>query len=487
MMIAKLPQSIKTMTSLSILRPTQSRRLWLSAYFVVATLVSTFMLTWAVFNSPSEAITLGVDIGLFILMAMAGWLAAHNYQSRPAELRQARRELNWRVVEQTQNLTEALIQAQIESVKHQAVLDSIADGVIVFDSAGAIILANPAAAQLLEISTPLIGARLDELLQCVAAATEREQVRHLFDKQTPSGSLMIQWNANRVLSLSTSPMYLESDFHSIGTVLICRDVTHESELDRLKNIFVSMISHELRTPLVGILSQTKMLDLALFGALTDKQEQSIQRIAINAQRLLRLVNDLLDQSRIEAGATLLLQPTVFSVTDLVEELQVATSDLALAKHLSLTIQVGAELPARLVGDPQRLLQILINLVTNAIKYTDIGSIRVDLMRTTPTHWQLQVSDTGRGIPVEEQATVFEPFRRVPETGAQPGVGLGLTIVKHLVGLMQGEIHLTSQVGQGSIFTVILPLMKVPLATEIQDKSMCFTNSEELYLNRINLI
>ncbi|HEY4721483.1 MAG TPA: ATP-binding protein, partial [Anaerolineae bacterium] len=411
--------------------------------------------------------TIGIEIITYFALALVSWLAASSVEKAFADLRQTNRQLDQRVNErtqalaqQTQNLAETLVHVQIESAKNRAILESIGDGVIVFDNAGTATLANPAATQFIESPRPIEGARLVDLLQLVATQAECDQIMQLFRERSQSQSVTARWGAHRVLSISASPIQLESDPQALGTVLVCRDFTREAELARLRNVFVSMISHELRTPLVAILSQTEMLNLSLFGELTDRQVQSIKRITTNAQRLLHLTSDLLDQSRIEAGATLTLHPVTFSTANLVDDLLAATLEIARAKQLQLTAQLGADLPARLVGDSQRLLQILINLVINAIKYTDTGSIRVDIARVDAARWQLQVSDSGRGIPIEEQAHIFEPFRQV-QAGAQPGAGLGLTIVKHLVEVMQGEIQLSSQVGQGSIFTVTLPLIAAP--------------------------
>jgi two-component system chemotaxis sensor kinase CheA len=127
--------------------------------------------------------------------------------------------------------------------------------------------------------------------------------------------------------------------------------------------------------------------------------------------------------------------------------------------LELITDCAADLPGELYNDEQRLQQVLINLVGNAIKYTNQGTVRVQLSRTDATHWSMQVSDTGAGIPEEAQALIFEPFRQVDNAATREnrGTGLGLSITKQLVDLMGGQIHLESRVGQGSTFTVVLPI------------------------------
>ncbi len=392
-----------------------------------------------------------------VLIGLCGWLPAHTYQV-------VNRELEVRLTDRTHDLSLALTQLQVSTSHTQSVLDaigailhSITDGVIVFDRDGTAIIANPAACQLLTGSAAeVIGTHVETLLQPAASAVERDLVvRLLHDKRRHSG-LPLKWRTNQVLSVSLGPVRLNPDNKVIGTVAVFRDFTREAELNHLKSAFVSMVSHELRTPLVAALSRSEMLLLDFDDPLTDKQREAVQQIAANGQWLLRLVNELLDHAQIEAGQMLSLHPTSFNPVQLLAETQAVMVEIARAKNLAFITEIGDSLPTGLIGDPQRLLQILINLAGNAIKFTVQGTVRVEIDRPDVQHWLLQVSDTGLGIPLEDQPHVFEPFRR---GGAHAGAGLGLAIVKHLVGLMDGEIRLSSQVDQGSIFTVILPLVE----------------------------
>lgn len=233
------------------------------------------------------------------------------------------------------------------------------------------------------------------------------------------------------------------------------------ELDRLKSRFVSMVSHELRTPLGAIQGFTEMLQAGIYGALSNKQEDALRRIAKNTRKLLNIVNDLLDQARIEAGE-LSLHPTSFCPEDLVEDLRSTVGVLAENKGLDLTVEIEENVPRPLYGDKDRLHQVLVNLTNNAIKFTDEGGIHIHIGQTddrNESHWVLQVSDTGPGISEEDQELIFTPFRRVDDsmTRQHTGVGLGLSIVKQLVELMGGDILVESVLGQGTSFTVVLPL------------------------------
>jgi signal transduction histidine kinase len=235
------------------------------------------------------------------------------------------------------------------------------------------------------------------------------------------------------------------------------------ELDRLKSKFVSMVSHELRTPLGAIQGFAEMLQTGIYGPLSERQEDALRRIEKNTKRLLIIVNDLLDQARIEAGE-LSIRPIPFSPSELMADLEATVGVLAKRKGLELTTEVAEDIPDPLYGDEERLHQVLVNLTDNAIKFTDEGGIHVRICRPNgdySSHWAMEISDTGPGISEEERELVFAPFRRVDDsmTREHIGVGLGLSIVKQLVELMNGEIALESEPGQGSTFTVILPLQQ----------------------------
>jgi two-component system capsular synthesis sensor histidine kinase RcsC len=262
------------------------------------------------------------------------------------------------------------------------------------------------------------------------------------------------------------------DGRGAGLLLVLRDATERKqteralslardqalEASRLKADLLANVSHDLRTPLNAILGYADMLQSAVHGPLADRQSKIAERIIANAMQLGSLVNDLLDQARAEAGHLELLN-TAFAPGELAADIELTFGPLAQAKGLALACEVDEDLPAALLGDPRRLRQILVNLVSNAIKFTDQGSVHVGIDRANDKHWTLQVSDTGCGISDQAQRYVFDPFRQMQGTPMRQlgGVGLGLSLVRHLVTLMEGELTLDSREGQGSTFTVILPL------------------------------
>ena len=229
------------------------------------------------------------------------------------------------------------------------------------------------------------------------------------------------------------------------------------ELDRMKSQFLSHCSHELRTPLTSIKGFTENLLHGMVGPLAERQHLYLTRISANANRLTRMIADLLDLSRIEAGTIRLAHQSV-SLPELLEDATQELLPLTQTKAQHLTVEITGE-SLSVWGDPDRLHQIVTNLVHNAHKFTpEDGWIRVAACPAPPDHILLSISDTGPGIPQEAQANLFQPFyqaHRLPEIGTE-GLGLGLSIVKQLVELHGGTITVESQVGEGATFRLRLP-------------------------------
>jgi signal transduction histidine kinase len=234
------------------------------------------------------------------------------------------------------------------------------------------------------------------------------------------------------------------------------------EANDFKSQLIARISHELRTPLGAVLGLTEMLeDHSVSGPLTPEQREIAIKIVRNSHRLNRLVAQLLDQSRFESGE-LKLKAVEFSPRSMVASVVAALRPSVEKKGLLLETDIADNLPDSVIGDPDRVEQILYNLVDNALKFTKIGSIDVRAYQPNDGRWVMQVTDTGIGISDEAREYIFDPFRQVDEsvTREYGGIGLGLAIVKQLAMLMGGEVSLESEVGQGSKFTVILPLRPV---------------------------
>ncbi|MBX3080865.1 MAG: PAS domain S-box protein [Anaerolineae bacterium] len=228
---------------------------------------------------------------------------------------------------------------------------------------------------------------------------------------------------------------------------------------RLKSQFLSTMSHELRTPLNAVIGYSEIMLEGMSGEMNDEQTDNIKRIHINALHLLTLINDVLDLSKIEAGR-LVVVPLPFLINDLMDEVMYQTNVLIGAKPIQMRYTLDPKLPREVLADYGRLKQIIINLLSNATKFTDRGEIRLDVAKVDTDKWSITVTDTGIGIPSHALEYIFEEFRQVDgsEQRRYGGTGLGLAIVKRLVLLMNGTIRVTSKVGEGSTFIVTLPLV-----------------------------
>jgi len=282
----------------------------------------------------------------------------------------------------------------------------------------------------------------------------------MMEHETQPPSFRIEWNG-KTLSVSAAQVYdMRNDINvNIGTVAVFRDFTREAELEKLKSTFVAIVSHELRTPLNAILGYSEMFKETVYGPMNEKQVNMADRIMKNTKRLLGLINDLLDQAQMEAGK-LTIQMGPVKPAELLETLHGLMDKTAADKNLTLTSEIDPNLPDTVNGDAARLQQILVNLVNNAVKFTEQGSIRVRLWRPKENKWGIVISDTGDGIPPSEIPYIFETFRQVDAatTRLHGGFGLGLSIVKQLVHMMNGEIEVESVLGEGSTFMITLPLV-----------------------------
>ena len=226
------------------------------------------------------------------------------------------------------------------------------------------------------------------------------------------------------------------------------------------------MSHELRTPLNAILGYTEMMVDGLYGDLPEKAQTTLERVQSNGKHLLGLINDVLDLSKIEAGQ-LVLAAEDYSVADMVSTVMAATESLAKTKNLALEANVAAGLP-RGVADSRRLAQVLLNLVGNAIKFTDEGKVEIRAVRADD-NFEISVVDTGPGIAPADQAKIFEEFQQVDNTSTRKkgGTGLGLSISRKIVELHGGRITVESEVGKGSTFKVTLPINAAPVKEAAQ--------------------
>jgi PAS domain S-box-containing protein len=401
----------------------------------------------------------------FFAISFVAWLASSSMENALRDLRVLNRELDNRVEERTRELAEALTRELVETGKNQAILEGIADGVIVFDADQTVIVANPSVCRLLDIErSVLLGQTMDGFVASGSLAQQDAAQLHdlLAEPEENSESVRFPWG-EKTLSVTTAAVVTPAGL-PVGTVAVFRDFTREAEVEQMKNTFVAIVSHELRTPLNAILAYAEMLQGEVYGPANPKQANAATRIFSNAQRLLGMVSDLLDQARLEAGK-LKINVEEFSLSELVDAVYGVMDRPAKDKGLNLEIKIEPNLPQTVWGDPHRYQQILINLVNNAVKFTETGAVSVRICLSDANRWVIEVSDTGPGIPQDALPYIFDTFRQVDgiTTRHHGGAGLGLSIVKRLVELMGGTIKVSSVVNQGTTFTVTVPIKPLELS------------------------
>lgn len=386
------------------------------------------------------------------------------------------------IFEEMERNSELLQRQHIETTKMEAILQSLSDGVLVCDTYGEILSANPAAGRILQrdIEDLLFrGATLHDLLDhLVHQPRDKMPLADLL--ATPLGThgeprvfeTVVEVDDVHIISLSLGPV-LKTDGELMGALLLIHDVTREVEADRLKTEFIGTMSHELRTPMTAIKGFTQLLAMGGLGPVNDTQREFLQTIQTNSERMISIINDVLDITKIETGSIdLELRPIHLAETlsGVVSELQTLVKN---RKH-TLIINIPPGLPL-VRADSGRLHQALHNLLSNAVKYTPSGGeITIEAHEANndelPPHVrdrvmigrryvQVNIRDTGVGIAAHELERVFERFYRTenPLKVEAGGTGLGLSLVKPLIELFGGRIWAESVLKEGSTFRFILPV------------------------------
>jgi PAS domain S-box-containing protein len=378
------------------------------------------------------------------------------------------------ITDQADQLGSTLQAMQAEADKSRSILESIADGVLVLDHQGRVLLVNPAAEELLGISAMvlegdhyrhMLGLGVTEIHRQLAQGLHTELRRRL---EAPEGdesrlqAATFRLQAGKVVVAVNIAPLITTIGEIPGLVAALRDVTREAEVERLKNEFISTVSHELRTPMTSIKGYTDLLFLGMAGGLTDAQRNFLQIIKSNADRLTALVNDILDISRIETGR-LRLTIEALDLVDIVSQTVASFEEQYRDKEIALEWEEVTELP-EVRGDAARITQVLTNLVANAWHYTEGGG-RVSLsVREVDEFLQVDVADTGIGVAPDDLDRIFDRFYRVdhPIVQEAEGTGLGLSIVKMFIEMLGGEIWVESELGVGSTFSFTVPLITTDL-------------------------
>jgi len=371
--------------------------------------------------------------------------------------------------DQAERLGSMLRREQVDASRSQAILEAVADGVLVTGENNRISFLNRSAEGILNLeSGKVVGQTLDVFggLFGRSAGSWMQTIRTW--SESPSAyqegetfAEQLTLENGLIVLVHLAPVILQNDF--LGTVSIFRDITHEVEVDRLKSEFVATVSHELRTPMTSIRGYVDVLLMGAAGAMNENQSHFLNIVKGNTERLNILVNDLLDISRIESGRVT-LSPQALDLREIAEDVigDILRRSQEENRPVALSLDAPKKLPP-VYGDSERVRQILSNLVDNAYHYTpENGTITVHLHQLNGGHEvQVDVVDNGVGIALSDQARVFERFYRGedPLVLATPGTGLGLSIVKEVVEMHKGRIWLTSLgiPGEGSTFSFTLPV------------------------------
>jgi PAS domain S-box-containing protein len=379
-------------------------------------------------------------------------------------------ELYRLILDQTDRLGRMLKTQQVEAAKSQSILEGVADGVLVTDAQGQVILVNVAAERILELPREqalgratnemlgLYGGQAQDWMEAVAGWNRQPETYKA--EEYLAAQLEI---GDRIVSVHLAPVLMGDEF--LGTVSVFRDVTVEVEAERAKSEFVSTVSHELRTPMTSIKGYADLLLMGAVGGLADDQRRFLTIIKSNTDRLTMLVNDLLDLSRIESGRVA-LAPKEMRAVDATHQVVIAMEGRANEKGLTLAADIPADLP-KVFADPDRVIQILTNLVGNAVNYTPAGG-KIDVSaRAFGDEVHISVHDTGIGISKEDQEKLFARFFRAEDPIVQeaPGTGLGLSITRSLVEMHGGRLWVESELGVGSTFTFTLPIFETEQPAE----------------------
>lgn len=344
--------------------------------------------------------------------------------------------------------------------RQEVLLDTVAEAVCGLDRHGTVCFANPAAARLLAAPAErIIGHQLHELLH---GAAHREQdcgehcpLRCALDAhQLASGETSIDRGDGESFPAEFALTPILEQGHFSGSVLSFRDVSQRNALDRLKDEFISTVSHELRTPLTSIRGALGLLNSGMLGSIDDKSANLLRIAQSNSDRLIRLINDILDLERIQSGR----EPLSFRTVQLDELVRQAIDGIAPTAEGAGVLLLHDATRVELAADPDRLLQVLTNLLSNAVKFSPAGATVSVMLHPEADGVTLSVIDHGRGIPADKLETIFGRFQQVDASDARQkgGSGLGLAICRTIVAQHAGRIWAERNPVRGATFRVYLP-------------------------------
>ncbi len=435
--------------------------------------------TWFGIQYSPSIDNLGNVIGLFIIISdisqrKEAETLILNYQT---ELEQTVKKRTSELV----SLNEGLIQeinerkrAEQELLKLSSVVEQAADHVLITDKYGIIEYVNPAFEVATGYSRNEVVGLTPNFLKSEKSDPElsKELWNTVLQGRTYRGVTINRKKDGSLYyeSMTVTPLF-DSNNNIVHLVSVASDITerHQSEKDKIareaadqankaKSMFLANMSHEIRTPMNAIIGFSDLL----YSSLKDeKQRSQIDAIRSSGKNLLRIINDILDLSKIEAGK-MVIQNEPINIHSIIKEVETIFTHITKEKGIRFVIDEVEEIPSALMLDETRIRQILFNLIGNAFKFTESGEVTLSVMEKIKEKDKIDliisVKDTGIGIPIDQQNLIFEAFNQQEgqRTVQYGGTGLGLTITKRLVEMMGGDIKLSSEPGKGSVFTIILP-------------------------------
>jgi PAS domain S-box-containing protein len=354
--------------------------------------------------------------------------------------------------------------------QQEILLNSVADGICGLDRTGLVSFANPAAAGLLgAAASSIAGKPVHELLHGSAPSGSECGEDCALLRATGRLQLMATSGEDTFFRVDGSPFRVDYALTPIldhgrlsGSVLSFRDISQRYALDRLKDEFVSTVSHELRTPLTAIRGALGLLDHGGLGHFNDKGANLLRIALANSERLIRLINDILDLERLKSGRERL----IFKKVQLSQIVRQAIDFMVPVADAAGVRLMHDDTQAEIAADPDRLLQVLTNLLSNAVKFSPRNSTISVLMRPDVNGVTLSVVDPGRGIPADKLETIFGRFQQVDASDSRQkgGTGLGLAICRTIVHQHSGRIWAERNPVRGTAFRVFLPFKPVPIGT-----------------------
>lgn len=365
------------------------------------------------------------------------------------------------VVSKSLRYTHALQDIATTKSRLRVMVHKLRDGVLTTDREKRIVLANPAFRHMIGYKgTSAVGMKVDEVISdpkllksidealAMPAGTFAE-LTHEYTRPDSSDT------SERIYGVRCAPFRGRSET-TLGTITVLHDITAIKRMDQMKSDFVSMVSHEIRSPINSLLMQLKIILDGLAGDVTEKQREILERASDKMLNLNNLVTELLDLSRIESG--LVAHETErIKIADFLTEQQEFHQPYALENDMTIVVDIEENLPD-LMASPTHLEEICSNLVTNSIKYSPRGGSIKIAATTRDDYLCLEFSDTGFGISQEDLDKIFTRFYRVKDSNTRQihGTGLGLAIVKSIIDSLHGSISVSSELGKGTTFSLLLP-------------------------------